>query len=149
MNIGRAGPSVVVLNVGGTRYSLAREVLKDFPLRRVSRLHGCLSEQDVLEVCDDYDHESNEYFFDRHSEAFGFIMLYVRHGHLRFAPHMCELSFYNEMIYWQEGSMLPAPKEKEANPNNYCKFIGSRHTRLFLHILVQLSSRELNFFTPL
>lgn len=100
MNIGRAGPSVVVLNVGGTRYSLAREVLKDFPLRRVSRLHGCLSEQDVLEVCDDYDHESNEYFFDRHSEAFGFIMLYVRHGHLRFAPHMCELSFYNEMIYW-------------------------------------------------
>lgn len=100
MNFGRGGPSVVVLNVGGTRYSFAREVLKDFPLRRVSRLHGCLSEQDVLEVCDDYDRERNEYFFDRHSEAFGFIMLYVRYGHLRFVPHMCELSFYNEMIYW-------------------------------------------------
>lgn len=88
------------MNVGGTRYSFSREVLKDFPLRRVSRLHGCLSEQDVLEVCDDYDRERNEYFFDRHSEAFGFIMLYVRYGHLRFVPHMCELSFYNEMIYW-------------------------------------------------
>ncbi|XP_048362579.1 potassium voltage-gated channel subfamily G member 3 isoform X1 [Sphaerodactylus townsendi] len=100
MNFGRGGPSVVVLNVGGTRYSFAREVLKDFPLRRVSRLHGCLSDQDVLEVCDDYDRERNEYFFDRHSEAFGFIMLYVRYGHLRFVPHMCELSFYNEMIYW-------------------------------------------------
>ncbi|XP_015273489.1 PREDICTED: potassium voltage-gated channel subfamily G member 3 isoform X2 [Gekko japonicus] len=100
MNFGRGGPSVVVLNVGGTRYSFAREVLKDFPLRRVSRLHGCLSEQDVLEVCDDYDRERNEYFFDRHAEAFGFIMLYVRYGHLRFVPHMCELSFYNEMIYW-------------------------------------------------
>ncbi|XP_005301322.1 potassium voltage-gated channel subfamily G member 3 isoform X1 [Trachemys scripta elegans] len=98
MNFGR-GRSVV-LNVGGTRYSFSREVLKDFPLRRVSRLHGCLSEQDVLEVCDDYDQERNEFFFDRHSEAFGFILLYVRHGHLRFAPHMCELSFYNEMIYW-------------------------------------------------
>ncbi|CAI5771081.1 potassium voltage-gated channel subfamily G member 3 isoform X1 [Podarcis lilfordi] len=100
MNFGRGGPSVVVLNVGGTRYSFSREVLKDFPLRRLSRLHGCLSEQDVLEVCDDYDRERNEYFFDRHSEAFGFIMLYVRYGHLRFVPHMCELSFYNEMIYW-------------------------------------------------
>ncbi|KAJ6666955.1 hypothetical protein lerEdw1_018957 [Lerista edwardsae] len=100
MNFGRGRPSVVVLNVGGTRYSFSREVLKDFPLRRVSRLHGCLSEQDVLEVCDDYDRERNEYFFDRHSEAFGFIMLYVRYGHLRFVPHMCELSFYNEMIYW-------------------------------------------------
>uniref|UniRef100_A0A8D2KXP4 Voltage-gated potassium channel regulatory subunit KCNG3 n=1 Tax=Varanus komodoensis TaxID=61221 RepID=A0A8D2KXP4_VARKO len=100
MNFARGGPQVVVLNVGGTRYSFSREVLKDFPLRRVSRLHGCLSEQDVLEVCDDYDRERNEYFFDRHAEAFGFIMLYVRYGHLRFVPHMCELSFYNEMIYW-------------------------------------------------
>lgn len=100
MNLARGGPSAVVLNVGGTRYSFAREVLKDFPLRRVSRLHGCLSEQDVLEVCDDYDRERNEYFFDRHAEAFGFIMLYVRYGHLRFVPHMCELSFYNEMLYW-------------------------------------------------
>ncbi|KAM9196104.1 KCNG3 protein, partial [Asarcornis scutulata] len=105
MNFGRGPP--VVLNVGGTRYSFSREVLKDFPLRRVSRLHGCLSEQDVLEVCDDYDRERNEYFFDRHSEAFGFIMLYVRHGHLRFVPHMCELSFYNELLYWGlEGSHL-------------------------------------------
>ncbi|XP_026551170.1 potassium voltage-gated channel subfamily G member 3 isoform X1 [Pseudonaja textilis] len=107
MTFGRGGPPVVVLNVGGTRYSFAREVLKDFPLRRVSRLHGCRSEQDVLEVCDDYDRERNEYFFDRHSEAFGFILLYVRYGHLRFVPHMCELSFYNEMIYWGlEGSHL-------------------------------------------
>ncbi|XP_017600262.1 PREDICTED: LOW QUALITY PROTEIN: potassium voltage-gated channel subfamily G member 3 [Corvus brachyrhynchos] len=105
MNFGR-GPSVV-LNVGGTRYSFSREGLKDFPLRRGTRLHGCLSEQDVLEVCDDYDRERNEYFFDRHSEAFGFIMLYVRHGHLRFVPHKRELSFYNEMIYWGlEGSHL-------------------------------------------
>ncbi|KAE8600626.1 hypothetical protein XENTR_v10013335 [Xenopus tropicalis] len=88
------------LNVGGARYSFSQEVIKDFPLRRVSRLHGCSSEQDVLEVCDDYDQERNEYFFDRHSEAFGFIMMYVKYGKLRFVPQMCELSFYNEMIYW-------------------------------------------------
>ncbi|XP_041418441.1 potassium voltage-gated channel subfamily G member 3 isoform X1 [Xenopus laevis] len=88
------------LNVGGTRYSFSQEVIKDFPLRRVSRLHGCSSEQDVLEVCDDFDQERNEYFFDRHSEAFGFIMMYVKYGKLRFVPQMCELSFYNEMIYW-------------------------------------------------
>ncbi|EFB19035.1 hypothetical protein PANDA_016174, partial [Ailuropoda melanoleuca] len=108
MTFGRSGAASVVLNVGGARYSLSRELLKDFPLRRVSRLHGCRSERDVLEVCDDYDRERNEYFFDRHSEAFGFILLYVRgHGKLRFAPRMCELSFYNEMIYWGlEGAHL-------------------------------------------
>ncbi|KAM4041731.1 voltage-gated potassium channel regulatory subunit KCNG3 isoform 2-T3 [Anomaloglossus baeobatrachus] len=89
-----------ILNVGGARYSFSQDVIKDFPLRRVSRLHGCSSEKDVLEVCDDYDQERNEYFFDRHSEAFGFIMMYVKYGKLRFVPQMCELSFYNEMIYW-------------------------------------------------
>uniref|UniRef100_A0A8C5PQT5 Voltage-gated potassium channel regulatory subunit KCNG3 n=1 Tax=Leptobrachium leishanense TaxID=445787 RepID=A0A8C5PQT5_9ANUR len=89
-----------ILNVGGARYSFSQDVIKDFPLRRVSRLHNCSSEKDVLEVCDDYDQESNEYFFDRHSEAFGFIMMYVKYGKLRFVPQMCELSFYNEMIYW-------------------------------------------------
>ncbi|XP_018409895.1 PREDICTED: potassium voltage-gated channel subfamily G member 3 isoform X4 [Nanorana parkeri] len=88
------------LNVGGAKYSFSQELIKDFPLRRVSRLHNCSSEKDVLEVCDDYDKERNEFFFDRHSEAFGFIMMYVKYGKLRFVPQMCELSFYNEMIYW-------------------------------------------------
>lgn len=94
------GPSVCILNVGGTRYAFQKDVLKDFPLRRVSRLHSCASEREVLEVCDDYDRERNEFFFDRHAEAFGFLMLYVKHGKLRLLPRMCELSFYNEMLYW-------------------------------------------------
>ncbi|KAI1887098.1 hypothetical protein AGOR_G00202620 [Albula goreensis] len=94
------GKSICILNVGGTKYAFPRDVIKDFPLRRVSRLHNCASEKEVLEVCDDYDRERNEFFFDRHSEAFVFIMLYVKSGKLRFVPQMCELSFYNEMIYW-------------------------------------------------
>ncbi|XP_059422700.1 potassium voltage-gated channel subfamily G member 3-like isoform X1 [Carassius carassius] len=94
------GKGVCIINVGGTKYAFPKDVIKDFPLRRVSRLHSCASEREVLEVCDDYDRERNEFFFDRHSEAFGFIMLYVKYGKLRFVPHMCELSFYNEMIYW-------------------------------------------------
>ncbi|XP_053476776.1 potassium voltage-gated channel subfamily G member 3-like [Ictalurus furcatus] len=94
------GQSVCILNVGGTRYAFPMDVLKDFPLRRVSRLHSCASEREVLEVCDDYDRERNEFFFDRHAEAFGFLMFYVKHGKLRIVPRMCELSFYNEMIYW-------------------------------------------------
>jgi len=94
------GKTVCVLNVGGTRYAFSGDVIRDFPLRRVSRLHGCASEREVLEVCDDYDRETNEFFFDRHAGAFGFIMLYVRRGTLRVAPQMCELSFYHEMLYW-------------------------------------------------
>ncbi|KAK7919155.1 hypothetical protein WMY93_010439 [Mugilogobius chulae] len=85
---------------GGTRYAFTREVIRDFPLRRVSRLHACVTEKEVLELCDDYDRDRNEYFFDRHAQAFVFIMLYVRSGKLRFVPGVCELSFYSEMLYW-------------------------------------------------
>lgn len=94
------GKSVCVLNVGGTRYAFTRDVIRDFPLRRVSRLHACASEKEVLELCDDYDRDRNEFFFDRHAQAFVFIMLYVRSGKLRFIPGVCELSFYSEMLYW-------------------------------------------------
>ncbi|XP_046887779.1 potassium voltage-gated channel subfamily G member 3 [Hypomesus transpacificus] len=94
------GKSICVLNVGGTRYAFPREVIRDFPLKRVSRLHACASEKEVLELCDDYDRDLNEFFFDRHAQAFVFIMLYVRSGKLRFLPGLCELSFYTEMAYW-------------------------------------------------
>ncbi|KAF7664839.1 hypothetical protein LDENG_00163570 [Lucifuga dentata] len=94
------GNSICVLNVGGTRYAFTREVIRDFPLRRVSRLHACATEKEVLELCDDYDRDQNEFFFDRHAQAFVFIMLYVRSGKLRFVPGVCELSFYTEMLYW-------------------------------------------------
>ncbi|KAL7890272.1 hypothetical protein AOLI_G00025300 [Acnodon oligacanthus] len=96
----KSGKSACIINVGGARYTFPQDVMKDFPLRRLSRLHSCASEREVLEVCDDYDRERNEFFFDRHAEAFGFLMLYAQHGTLRCAPHMCELSFYNEMLYW-------------------------------------------------
>ncbi|KAK9541085.1 hypothetical protein VZT92_001157 [Zoarces viviparus] len=94
------GSRLCTLNVGGRRFSFPVDLMKRLPLRRLSQLHRCMSESELLDLCDDYGRDSNEFFFDRHSEAFSFIMLYVQHGKLRFVPHMCELSFYNEMLYW-------------------------------------------------
>lgn len=94
------GGRLCTLNVGGRRFSFPADLMKRLPLSRLSRLHGCVSESELLELCDDYDQERNEFFFDRHSEAFRFIMLYIQHGKLHFVPHMCKLSFYNEMLYW-------------------------------------------------
>lgn len=96
----KCGSSLCTLNVGGRRFSYTAELMRRLPLSRLSRLFRCVSESELLELCDDYDRDRNEFFFDRHSEAFSFIMLYVQHGKLRFVPHMCELSFYNEMLYW-------------------------------------------------
>ncbi|XP_065815834.1 potassium voltage-gated channel subfamily G member 3 isoform X2 [Labrus bergylta] len=103
------GGSLCTLNVGGRKFSFSAELMKRLPLSRLSRLHRCVSESELLELCDDYDRDRNEFFFDRHSEAFSFIMLYLQHGKLRFVPHMCELSFYNEMLYWglESGDLQP------------------------------------------
>ncbi|XP_061415008.1 potassium voltage-gated channel subfamily G member 3 [Lethenteron reissneri] len=91
----------LVINVGGARYSLGREALRDFPLGRVRRLRDCVSEAEVLELCDDWDRDSNEYFFDRHADSFRAAVGYARHGRrLRLLPHMCELSFRGELAYW-------------------------------------------------
>lgn len=103
------GKSICVLNVGGARYAFTREVIRDFPLRRVSRLHACVSEEEVLQLCDDYDRDRNEFFFDRHAQAFVFIMLYARSGTLRLVPGGCALSFYTEMRYWGLGSACLEP----------------------------------------
>ncbi|XP_029927234.1 potassium voltage-gated channel subfamily G member 3-like [Myripristis murdjan] len=104
----KPGGGLCVLNVGGRRFSVSPERLRASPLGRLSRLQRCASERELLEVCDDYDRDRNEFFFDRHAEAFSFIMLYAQHGTLRFVPHMCALSFYNEMLYWGlESSDLP------------------------------------------
>uniref|UniRef100_UPI00359024D0 potassium voltage-gated channel subfamily G member 3-like isoform X1 n=1 Tax=Myxine glutinosa TaxID=7769 RepID=UPI00359024D0 len=99
---GAAGNSVnVILNVGGSRYVLPRDWMRHCPLDRVRRLRACISEDEVLELCDDWDREANEFFFDRHAEAFSVILAYARHGHhLRLLPQMCELSFHGELRYW-------------------------------------------------
>ncbi|XP_029963241.1 potassium voltage-gated channel subfamily G member 3-like [Salarias fasciatus] len=96
----KLGGSLCTLNVGGRRFSFSAELMKRLPLSRLSRLHHCASESELLELCDDYDRDRNEFFFDRHADAFSFILLYLQHGSLRFLPDMCELSFYNEMLYW-------------------------------------------------
>lgn len=116
------GSSLCTLNVGGRRFSFSMELMKHLPLSRLSRLHRCGSESELLELCDDYDRERNEFFFDRHSEAFSFIMLYLQHGKLRLLPHMCELSFYNEMLYWglESADLLPCCQRRLDNRLSDC-----------------------------
>jgi hypothetical protein len=49
--------SRVILNVGGTRFEINKNILKKIPATRLSRLSDRLI---------NYDPVTNEYFFDRH-----------------------------------------------------------------------------------
>ncbi|KAM8827255.1 potassium voltage-gated channel subfamily V member 1 [Synchiropus picturatus] len=88
-----------IINVGGSRYLLSRELLTSHPDTRLGRL--ARSGRDcALQWCDDADLLQNEFFFDRSSQAFRYVMNFYRTGHLHVMEEQCQLSFLQEIQYW-------------------------------------------------
>uniref|UniRef100_A0A3Q3FB94 Potassium voltage-gated channel modifier subfamily V member 1 n=1 Tax=Labrus bergylta TaxID=56723 RepID=A0A3Q3FB94_9LABR len=88
-----------IVNVGGSRYELSQELLASFPETRLGKL-ACCSRDSALELCDDADLLENEFFFDRSSQTFQYVMNYYRTGHLHVMEELCEVSFLQEIEYW-------------------------------------------------
>ncbi|KAM4600401.1 potassium voltage-gated channel subfamily V member 1 [Polymixia lowei] len=88
-----------VINVGGSRYVLSQELLASYPETRLGKLARC-SRDSALELCDDADFLENEFFFDRSSQTFQYVMNYYRTGHLHVREELCVVSFLQEIEYW-------------------------------------------------
>ncbi|KAK6326371.1 hypothetical protein J4Q44_G00020160 [Coregonus suidteri] len=87
------------INVGGSRYVLSQELLASHPETRLGKL--ALSTRDsALELCDDADFLENEFFFDRSSQTFQYVINFYRTGHLHVREELCVLSFLQEIEYW-------------------------------------------------
>lgn len=65
----RDPPNVFIINIGGSRYVLPRELLASHPETRLGKLASC-SGDSALELCDDADFLENEFFFDRNAQTF-------------------------------------------------------------------------------
>ncbi|XP_028646759.1 potassium voltage-gated channel subfamily V member 1 [Erpetoichthys calabaricus] len=90
---------VFIINVGGSRYVLSYEVLSSFPETRLGKL--ALSARDtMLELCDDANFLDNEFFFDRNSQAFKYVINYYKTGRLHVMEDLCAVSFLQEIEYW-------------------------------------------------
>ncbi|XP_062923215.1 potassium voltage-gated channel subfamily G member 4a [Mobula hypostoma] len=90
----------IILNVGGAKYLVPWLTLDEFPLTRLGRLKFCRNYEEIVQICDDYDESSNEYFFDRNPCAFRMIITFISAGKLRLLREMCALSFQEELAYW-------------------------------------------------
>lgn len=89
-----------VINVGGSRYVLSQKLLSSYPETRLGKLALSPTRDSALDLCDDINLLENEFFFDRNSQAFRYIMNYYKTGHLHVMEELCAVSFLQEIEYW-------------------------------------------------
>ncbi|KAM4705850.1 potassium voltage-gated channel subfamily V member 1 [Rhinophrynus dorsalis] len=87
------------INVGGSRFILSQQILSSHPQTRLGRLATSGGEE-VYDLCDDANLLDNEYFFDRSSQMFEYIMNYYKTGRLHVMEQLCAVSFLQEIEYW-------------------------------------------------
>ncbi|XP_062401703.1 potassium voltage-gated channel subfamily S member 2 [Sardina pilchardus] len=94
------GDPLVHINVGGLKRSLFSSTLRKFPDTRLGRLLACESEEAILQVCDDYDEQLREFYFDRNPSLFAYILHFYQTGKLHIMEELCVFSFCQEIEYW-------------------------------------------------
>uniref|UniRef100_A0A4W3K5J4 BTB domain-containing protein n=1 Tax=Callorhinchus milii TaxID=7868 RepID=A0A4W3K5J4_CALMI len=90
---------MININVGGLKQKIEQTALLKFPETRLGKLLECVSE-DKLELCDDYDEDNDEYYFDRNPSLFHYVLNFYNTGKLHVMEEMCVFSFSQEIEYW-------------------------------------------------
>jgi potassium voltage-gated channel Shab-related subfamily B protein 2 len=90
----------VKLNVGGVKFEILRDTLHKVKKGRLWKISNTDDKCDIHKLCDDFNSNELEFFFDRDPTLFGYILNYYRLGRLHISESLCPVSLNNELIYW-------------------------------------------------
>ncbi len=90
----------VILNVGGERHEILWDNLNRHPYTRLGQLNECTSHEEIMDVCDDYSLDTNEYFWDRQPTSFALILNLYRKDKLHMPEDLCVQDFADDLQYW-------------------------------------------------
>lgn len=96
----RSNDYKILVNVGGVRHELLWSTLEKFPFTRLGRLQECRTEDAILNYCDHYSYDENEYFFDKNPKIFQAIISCYRTGKLHIPDEFCLTELVTELRYW-------------------------------------------------
>uniref|UniRef100_M4AYY6 Voltage-gated potassium channel regulatory subunit KCNF1 n=1 Tax=Xiphophorus maculatus TaxID=8083 RepID=M4AYY6_XIPMA len=96
----------IVVNIGGVKQVLYGDVLNRFPETRLAELVDCSlkSPEEISSLCDDYDPDTGEFYFDRDPEAFKCIVELYYYGEVHMKRGICPICFMKEMDFWKIGA---------------------------------------------
>ena len=124
----------VVLNVGGSKFEILRKTLLSVKYGRIWKLINTFKQHELADLCDDFNTELNEFFFDRDPTLFNYILNYYRTGKLHVSESLCPVDLNNELIYWDldqplmdvccEEKLYNKEKDVETNLIVYLKILN-------------------------
>ena len=82
------------------RFYVSWSLIDRLPQTRLGRLRRARNTQDILELCDKFNIEDNEYYFDRHPRNFGAVINFYRTGKLHLGEEGCPVAFKQDLDYW-------------------------------------------------
>ena len=91
----------LILNVGGAKHEVKIRTLKRIPNSRLGQLIRVKAEKELLSICDDYNLDELEFYFDRDPTLFNCILKHYRLGKIHIRDDLCPSVLEHELIYWK------------------------------------------------
>jgi hypothetical protein len=115
LNVNSTRKKRILLNLRGIKFDILFETLQKIPNNRLDRLRKLIESShqnnltindELLNVCDDYDLVHNEFYFNRDPLIFNQILNYYATDNLHIDDSNCISLYTNELSYWMIDDVL-------------------------------------------